>query len=407
MAARPSPVCTLWLGLTAGALAWTACGAAPAGEATDSQAETAAHHDHEAAGEDGLVELTAEAVRRAGIDTAAAALRPVPFVLSTTGTVGFDERRIAHVTPRLTGRVQRVAAELGDAVGAGDPLVIVDSIELGRAKADFLAALGHHQVARLRHERQRNLFADRIVSEQEVLEAEAEAREAAAHLAAAEETLHLYGLAQDQVARLSHDDPKASLYAVRAPFAGKVVAKEVAVGELVEPERHLFTIADLSRIWVWIDVYERDLRQVRVGRAVVVAVDAFPGETFLGELSYLGDEVAAETRSVRARVDLLNPDGRLRPGMFARVDLATRSGEDEAVLTVPEAAVQREGDGSVVFVAQGENRFERRSVTLGRRGRGWVEILSGLEPGEEVVTEGAFLIKSAAAGDRLGGGHHH
>lgn len=401
MTARPSPACALWLGLTAGALAWTACGDAPAGEA-------AGHEEHdEHAEEEGLVALTDEAVRRAGIETAAAALRPVPRVLSTTGTVGFDERRIAHVTPRLTGRVQRVTADLGDAVTVGEPLAVVDSIELGRAKAEYLAALGHHQVARLRHERQRNLLADRIVSEQSVLEAEAEAREAAAHLAAAEETLHLYGLSQEEVADLTQDDPRASLFAVRAPFAGKVVAKEVALGELVAPERHLFTIADLSRVWVWIDLYERDLRRVEPGRAVVVAVDAFPGETFRGELSYLADEVAADTRTVRARVDLPNPGGRLRPGMFVRVSLDTGAGAGEPVLAVPEAAVQREGDGSVVFVALGENRFERRPVSLGRRGDGWVEVLSGLEPGERVVTEGAFLIKSAAAGDRLGGGHHH
>ncbi len=141
-------------------------------------------------------------------------------------------------------------------------------------------------------------------------------------------------------------------------------------------------------------------------------MDAVPGEVFQGRVSYLGDEVAPEARTLRARADLANPEGRLRPGMFARVELSDpAAAEAPAALVVPRAAVQAQGGATVVFVAlegeEGARRFERRPVRLGRQSQGWVEVLAGLEPGEDVVTEGAFLIKSAASEDELGGGHHH
>jgi len=366
---------------------------------------------HDAHDED-VVELSPEAVARAGIATASAELRPLPSSLATSGRVGYDERRLAHVSPRLSGRIQRVAAELGDAVAAGQILAWIDSIELGQAKAAYLRARARLEVVRRRHERVQELYAAQIYAENEALEAEAAAREAAADLVAAEESLHLFGLGHEDVAGLSYDDPKASLYALRAPFDGKVVAKEVALGELVTPERTLFTVADLSHVWVWIDLYEQSLRHVEKGAQAHISVDAFPGEVFQGRVSYLADEVAPESRTLRARADLENPDGRLRPGMFARVELSDPAEEDAPpALVIPREAVQGQDGETVVFVALpgggDARRFERRPVRLGRRSADLLEVLAGLDPGEKVVTEGAFLLKSAASEDELGGGHHH
>ncbi len=374
--------------------------------------EEAHQEEKHDAHDENVVELSAEAVARAGIATSPAELRLLPSSLATSGRIGYDERRLAHVSPRLAGRVQKVAAELGDAVAAGQVMAWIDSIELGQAKAAYLRARARLEVARHRHEREQELYAARITAENVALEAEAAAREVAADLAAAEESLHLFGLDHEDVAGLSYDDPKASLYALRAPFAGKVVAKEVALGELVTPERTLFTVADLSRVWGWIDIYEQSLRHVEEGQEARISVDAFPGEVFQGRVSYLGDEVAPESRTLRGRVDLENPDGRLRPGMFARVELSDPVAEDAPpALVVPRAAVQGLREETVVFVAlegdEGTRRFERRPVRLGHQSAGWVEVLAGLEPGDEVVTEGAFLLKSAASEDELGGGHHH
>jgi membrane fusion protein, heavy metal efflux system len=184
-----------------------------------------------------------------------------------------------------------------------------------------------------------------------------------------------------------------------------VVAKEATRGELVTPERVLFTVADLAVVWLWIDVYERDLRHVRAGDTVEAHFDAWPGETFAGELVYLADELDASSRTVKARADLRNPDRRLKPGMFARVTLGS-DGDAPSVLAVPRAAVQRHAGEAMVFVATGDGRFERRPVAIGRTTDDWVEILQGLDAGEPVVTAGAFLLKSQASAGQLGGHHH-
>lgn len=362
------------------------------------------HDEH--AGEEGVVELSPEAVARIGLATARAEVRPLAGRHATTGQVGFDEERLAHVTPRVTGRLVRVPAALGATVAAGEALAVLDSVELGEAKAAYLQARARHEVARLHHERERSLHADRIVSEQEVLEAEGAAREAAAGLAARREALRLLGLDDPAIGRLSWDDSEASLVAVRAPFAGKVVERQATLGELVSPEDVLFTVADLAEVWVWIDVYERDLAHVRPGERVEVRLDAWPEETFTGRLAYLADRLDPETRTVRARVDLPNPAGRLKPGMFARVALGADDEEAARGLAVPRTAVQRDGQGSIVFVRTAPGRFERREVALGRVTDEWVEVLAGLEPGAEVVTEGAFLLRSQASADELGGHHH-
>jgi cobalt-zinc-cadmium efflux system membrane fusion protein len=396
------------------------CGTEAPEHEEDSAHEDGAHEDgaHEDPEHDeGVVELTPEAAARAGIRTAPVVERVMEGELSTTGQVDFDQARLAHVSPRITGRVHRVHARLGESVRAGETLAEIDSIELGRTKAEFLQARARQELAKKNYERERRLFADRISSEKETLTAEAELREATATLLTVEETLHLYGLDQEQVEALGYDDPTVSIYPLRAPFAGTIVERHATLGELVTPERNLFTLADLGRVWIWVDVYQRDLGRVHLDDEVRTRVDAYPGEVFAGTVSFLSAQVEPETRTVRARIDVANPGGKLRPGMFVEVDLsdphADEGGEIRpASRVVPEGAVQRDGDTHFVFVAAPEpggisHRFERRDVRAGRRAGGWVEITGGLETGAEVVVEGAFVLKSAAAKDSLGEGHAH
>jgi membrane fusion protein, heavy metal efflux system len=403
--------------LAAGACLAGCRGGEPAGTARhDPEAAEAGGQGHdEHAGDHGngeehaggVVELAPEAVRRAGIETAPAAPRAFAGRRTTTGRVGFDEDRLAHVTSRVGGRLVRVPGSLGDEVEGGAVLAVVDSMELGEARARYLRERAHHEVARQRYERQRALHADRIVSEQEVLEAEAAARESAADLAAARETLLLLGLGEAEIEGLDWRDAGAARVEVRAPFAGRVVAKEATLGELVEPQHVLFTVADLSSVWVWVDLYERDVAHVDRGDRVELRVDALPDEVIRGRLGYVSAELDPASRTVRARVDLPNPDGRLKPGMFARVALEdAAAGGSEAALAVPRAAVQRHDGEAVVFVLTAPGRFERRPVELGRSDDRWVEVLAGLGAGDEVVTEGSFLLRSQAAADQLGGHHH-
>lgn len=370
------------------------------------------HHD--LASEHGarIVALSAEAAAQITIRTAPATARILAAELQTTGQVDFDQTRLAHVSPRISGRVHRVDAVLGQQARAGQKLAEIDSIELGQAKAVYLQAKVRQELARGSLTRAQGLLSDRIIAEQEVLEAEARLKEATVGMRTAEETLRLYGLGQAQIDSLTYADREASIYPLRAPFAGTIVERHATLGELVTPERNLFTLADLRVVWIWIDVYQRDLGGVHLDDQVRARVDAFPDQVFTGTVSYLSARVDVDTRTVWARLDVANPEGKLRPGMFVEVGLvdphAQASAEPRGTsLAVPEAAVVRDGGELVVFVASGERRFERRAVRAGRTAGGYVEILDGITAGEPVVVEGAFLLKSAASKQSLGGGHEH
>ena len=392
------------------------CGGDEPGEGAE-HGETAGEHEGEEH-EEGIIELSPEKLSAVEIETAPVGRRNLAALLETTGEVGYEEDRIAHVAPRVPGRVQRVPVSLGDEVRRGEVLAVLDSVELGQAKTAFLGARTRENLARTSYERERRLYEDRITSEREMLEARAAYEEAASMRESAQETLRLYGIPASSLERLRPGDPGASLLPVHAPIAGRIVEKHATLGELATPEDTLFVIGDLGHVWIWIDVFERDLGQVHLGDDVEVVVEPFPERTFSGEVTYLSPEVSAETRTVRARIDVENPERLLRPGMFATVRLADPHTEGASPsLVVPDGAVVRRGAETLVFVpapsradAEGEHagaRFEARPVELGRQEGGWVEVLSGLEAGETVVTTGAFFLESELARGELGGGHSH
>ena len=377
---------------------------------TQSQKDGEPHDEHEegATHEEGVVLLTAEQMAAAGIRTGSVEQRQLAPQLNTTGEVGYEEDRLAHVNPRIPGRVVRVTASLGARVKQGSTLAVIDSVELGQAKAAFLAARTREELARENHEREERLYKDRISSEKEMVEARARHLEAAAERRSAEETLRLYGVGESETSSMNPGDPSSSLLSVRAPISGEVVEKHVVIGELVTPEKSLFTVADLQHVWIWIDVYERDLANVHLKDDVEVSVEALPKSSFTGEVTYLGARVESQTRTVRARIDVENREGLLRPGMFAKVRLTDPHAKSaEAVLVVPEEAVVRQGEQTLVFTPEGEGRFASRPVETGRHEGGLVEIKSGLPANRQIVTQGAFFLKSELARAELGGGHSH
>ncbi|MEZ4266434.1 MAG: efflux RND transporter periplasmic adaptor subunit [Myxococcota bacterium] len=382
-------------------------------EGDEHEGEGKEHDDHEDEGheehEEGVVELTVEAAAEAKIRVAPVAKQAVPFVLRTTARVDFDERRLAHVSPRISGRVAKVDAELGDETKAGDELAALDSIELGEAKADYMGARAQESLARKTSSREQRLLKDKIASEQAALEARAGHEKALAHLRSAEEKLRLLGMTKPEISGVRYGDPQAATYQLRAPIDGRIVEKHLVVGELVTPADKVFTVADLSHLWIWIDVYERDLARVHRDDTAVVTTEAWPGKSFVGHVAYISDSVDPSSRAARARIDIANTDGKLKPGMFAEVVLTDPHSLDEARLglAVPPSAVIREGDGFVAFVKEGERRYERRALRIGARTPDLVEILEGLSEGEQVVIEGAFILKSEVAKEEMGGGHSH
>ncbi len=403
----------LWLLLGAQPLA--ACGEKGRGEAGHGEEGHAGKHGEEGHGEEhgepGVAELSEEVVERLGIRVVEVRSRKLAGLIETTGQVDFAQDRIAHVAARVRGRVVRVEARLGDRVERGQVLAVLDSLQLASAKNAYLQARSELRLVEATLARQRRLAAEHIASEQAVQEAEAAASRARAAFEAARRQLLLLGLGEREIARIDAKNAVVARFPVRSSLAGEVVDKHVVVGEVVGPEKTLFTVADLSVLWVWIDVYERDLRHVHLGDDVTLTTEAFPGERFTGKVSYLSAQVAPDTRTVRARVEVPGGRGMLRPGMFVRVVLEDPHGEDgEAArerIVVPASAVQRDGEAQVVFVETAPRRFERRVVLVGRRAGDQVEILDGLKPGERVAASHTFLRKSEALKGSIEAEHGH
>jgi cobalt-zinc-cadmium efflux system membrane fusion protein len=375
--------------------------------------DDAGHDDHEGhddeGHEEGVVELGSEAAAAARIRTTSVLAGNWADRIQTTGEVHFDGTRLAHVSPRLEGRIHQVSVELGQHVAAGDALAIIDSVELGTSKAEYLSAKARLGLAQSTLDREEGLLERHITSEQQVIEARAARQEAAAMEQAASDKLRVLGVSKTDIQGIRHSDPKAPLFTVRAPISGKVVELHATLGELVGPATEFATVADLSRLWIWVDVYERDLRRVSVGDGAEVRLDAFPEEVIAGRVAYLKDEVDRDTRTVRARLDVDNAEEKMKPGMFARV-LLEHGGSDAptaGAVSVPPTAILRQGGEFLAFVKAGTHRYEVRNLRVGRRSKDQVEVLSGLAPGDEVVVEGGFILKSELGKGEMGHGHSH
>lgn len=393
--------------LLAGFLA-AGCGQGDAPREGGEHGDEHAHEEGHGHEDEGHIELTPEALETIGLKTAGAEKRPVGGEIKTTAVIEPDKTRIAHVSPRIPGRVSAVNAFLGDKVTKGEVLAELDSIELGQAKAEYLKAKADLEVARANYSREERLYGREITSEKEFLDARGEFLRAEAGLNTSRETLRLLGLSEADVKAISWTERKSppSLFPLKAPFDGTIIEQHTVLGELVAPENNAYTIADLTHLWIQLDVYEKDLRHVGKGKPVDVMVDAYPSEKFTGEVTYVSDVLDESTRTARARVEIGNEDGRLKPGMFASA-LISIPGEGGEALTVPSSAVQQVRGKPTVFVREGEGVFEAREITAGRDSGEYVEVLSGVSPGDEVVTEGGFYLKSLMLKDEMGEGHAH
>lgn len=377
-----------WLPLAVAVLAG-GCG----GESADAEPEE--EHAEEGGAGTAIVELDSAALAMAGIlqgeaDTVQST------VLPATGTITYDQNRVSHIGPRTEGRILSLRADLGDRVRSGQVLAVLESPEVGATRADLHEAESMLEIARENYDRERRLEEQGISSRRELLEAERELRQAEAALLRAGERLQALGA--------GHGD--GSQFTVTSPFAGVVVEKHATRGEVVGPSDQLFTVADLGRLWIELDVYERDLRHVALGQPVQVTTTAFPDRTFEGEIVYIGDILDPARRTVRSRVEVENPGGALRPGMFARAAIRVSGGA--TVVVVPRQAVQTVEDRQVVWVPGDQpGHFMARPVEVGQTLEGnRVEILSGLEPGERIVTEGAFTLKAQLSKGEFGGHGH-
>ena len=352
------------------------------------------------AGTDDLVRIAPEMLRDLKLTTAKAEARTAQEGVSVLGELRVNENAYAAVSTPIAARVAALHAEPGQGVRAGQVLAELQSPELGRARAAYESAAARQELAAKTLERKRGLAAERIVSLGELQQAESAAAEAGAELRASRAALAAFGV---PLAAASGDP---SRFPLSTPIAGTVLERKALRGETADPSMPLFRVADLSRLWLVVQSFERDAMRVAEGGAARVTFAALPGRAFQGTVARVGKEVESASRTVPVRIEIPNPEGLLRPGMSATawLPLADAGG---LVITVPTSALQRLEEGWSVFIPRSEGTFEARHVGRGRDLGGEVEILSGLEAGETVVVDGAFLLKAEADKAHGGGEHHH
>lgn len=345
------------------------------------------------------VELTAAEEKAAGIKTEKVDRTAAGGEIVVTGTIQPNLDRLAQVAPRVPGRVVRVLASLGDRVASGQSLAVLDSLEIGEARSALAQAAADTRVNEAAFKRAESLRAELIVPEKEYQRARGDFEKSRAALTAAQEKVKMLGVG-------ASGDGGASIFSLTAPFAGTVVEKTAVPGALSEPSKPLFTIADLSIVWVEASVFEKDLPRLVKGSPATVALTAWPGAPAKGRLTYIASLMDKETRTLKARVEVLNPDGKLRPGMFANIAIAVPGQAGVAWISLPEDAVVLM-DGKPTVFLRGDHGFEPRTVVPGERQVGRVQIKDGLAPGEEVVVAGTYELKAKVQKSQLGSGHAH
>ncbi len=314
----------------------------------------------------------------------------------------FNQNKLAQITPLVAGVVQSVEVDLGSRVSQGALLARITSVAIGEAQSAYVKALAEDGLRNQVVERERSLYSERISSEMEVQEAEAAHQGAMAAVEQARQQLRVLGFDERQIEALAEQKGAPGVLEIRAPFAGEIVERTAVRGAMVEIGQPMFTLADTTALWAMVNIPESQLPRVQVGQRVELTVESLPGRTFPGKLTWLPATVDERTRMARARVEVANMDGRLKAQMFARALIVT-SHQDRAVV-VPQSAVQDVAGTSVLFIKSGADLFEARSVQLGATRDGHVEIVAGLNPGDQVVVAGGFALKSQFLISRLGAG---
>jgi multidrug efflux pump subunit AcrA (membrane-fusion protein) len=444
-------------------------------------------HD-EGKGEVGIIKLSEDAIRSAGIVVENVGRREINDYITATGEVKPNMEKEIIITSRIPGKVVEVKYRLGEDVDKGEILARIDSVEaeeiragfigaaanlkaaeanlekerllydnkakivdmvkkgvkseeainflkdaeLGKAKADILRPLTKLELAESNQKRERELYQDNISSmkeviaaekeytgariefqtavedmflntKQEITKAEAEYMSAKARMEERREHFYHYGFSDTEIDEMV-DEPRKYGHAtipIIAPFKGRIVERLVTVGQVVDTSTKLFKLIDLSTVWVWANIYEKDIGKVKIGQTVYITVTPYSDKVFMGKITYISDTIDPATRIVKVRAELENPPtppftkggqgGLLKPEMFATVKINVGQGFS---LAVPESAVQREGENTIVFIAKDGTSFEKRIVTLGTEMDGYHQVLSGLKEGERIVTNGAFTLKS-------------
>lgn len=353
-----------------------------------------------------LVVMKLEAQGHVGLQVEAAATKQLTEFLHVTGSVQPIDSKVSQVRSLARGRVLQVLTKVGDRVSAGQELAQIDNIEAGEllslaesARADLHRYQVQLATQAKQLERTRRLVQIGASPQKDLELADAEHQSLQQNIRSQESVLA--GIAA-RLRRFGAEEGAIRgpvITILRSPFEGVVTKAQAAAGELIDISKDLFTVTDLSQVWVQAEVYEKDLGRIRIGQTAFITVDTYPDVTFSGKVAYISDVLDPQTRTAKVRCELPNPGFRLKLDMLASVRVPTTFSKQ--AIAVPVAALQQMDNKNVLFIQKGESSFEMRPVETGNNVNGQLEIVSGLRVGEKVVTQGAFHLKSILAGKDL------
>jgi membrane fusion protein, heavy metal efflux system len=358
------------------------------------------------------VDVAPAALHNMDLHLARADLQPLVRLVHATGVVAFNDLRMAQLSPPARGRIQSIEVAVGQPVRAGQALALLDNFDLGdtrshiaAAEAALVQAKAEASAAHAAYNRAGELVRIGGLAQSELERRRAEVARTDAGMGTREAELQQWKETEQRQMPAGPQDvaaaniaavvqgPANSLGTIVAPFSGIIHSIGAVAGELVDTSRQLFTLADLSTVWVQADVAEQDLGSVRVGETVSVNVAAYPGRTFVGRVAYIPDQIDPRSGTARVRCEVPNADGALRANMFATVDIKSPLGRDGVM--VPDSALQEIDGKPVVFTPGAAGHFDRHVVQLGLRSGGFTEIVAGLTAKATVVTDGSFWLKAA------------
>ncbi|WP_148898624.1 efflux RND transporter periplasmic adaptor subunit [Fodinibius salinus] len=395
-------------GLLLGSLL-TACGSEsdPQANTQTEQHQQESQHNEQAEQHVREVHLTEQQEKNLGIKVETLSEGNASSTISRPASVGYDLDQIAKVGPRIEAKVVKVIKDLGDQVEKDEPIALMSSVGLGKAKAEYIRLRTELKAEKAHYEREESLYEQEISSRAEMLQAEAHYQEAKASFNAAAESLRLYGLSKKDVQQIEagSDKPLSHFY-LTSPLNGVIQERDISPGQTISPSETPIHVTNLSKMWVMIDAYEQDIRYLDKGQSVSLSVRSIPGETFEGKTDWVSYSLEKQTRTMPVRAVVENPNRKLRAGMFGTARIST--GKERNVAMLPIDAVQTIENEQVVFVPGKEDRsYKPVEVMLGSENEGYVEIASGLKPGQQAVIAGAFDLKSALTAQGRSASHGH
>lgn len=386
------------------------------------------HHDHEKAAHSEThetekdvhpksIRVSGENQKLWGIQIDTAVIQNIASRVALPGVLALNKNRTAHISSFVKGQITQLLADLGDRVHKGKTLLTINSPEFAQAQADFLQARAKYKLSQKEFERAARLREKKAIEEKEYLRREAEHEKLTMEYAALGSKLHSFGITHDQIekmiakcAEFENEEYKCELadphLSILSPLSGTIIARDVVIGDFIEPDKILFTVSNLDTLWAYLDAYEKDIPFIHKQSRIVIQSPLYPGRFFEGRISYISDTIDENLRTVKVRVEVDNKNRQLKPNMYIQGNIENES-QDQKIIAIPQEAVQSYNEQKIIFKPEGENIFTVQAVQTGNKIGDLIIITSGLTKGDRFVLKGAFTLKTELSKATFGHVHVH